>query len=61
MTVLAVKISDDDSTLVQKHLIYDQTVCLSHEDPLLISFVNEAQKSFGKEAKDILINIKYTW
>lgn len=61
MTVLTVKISDDDSTLIQKHLMYEQTVCLNHEDPTLILLVNEAQKSFGKDAKDILINIKYTW
>lgn len=41
--------------------MYEQTVCLNHEDPTLIRLVNEAQKSFGKDAKDILINIKYTW
>lgn len=42
MTVLTVKISDDDSTLIQKHLMYEQTVCLNHEDPTLIRLVNEA-------------------
>ena len=61
MIELTVKISDDDSSLVQKHLIHQEGLTLSHDDPTLISFVRQAEDDFGEGYKDIVIKIKYTW
>lgn len=61
MIELSIKVSDDDSSLVQKHLIHEEGLMLSHDDPQLKKLVEESIKDFGKAAKDILVRIKYTW
>lgn len=61
MIEVTIKISDDDSSLVQKHLIHSEGLTLSHNDPTLCAFVKQAEEDFGEGFKDILIRIKYTW
>jgi hypothetical protein len=61
---LTIKVSDDDTTLTQKHLIHQEGLCLSKEDSTLNKLVKEAEESFsetGKTPQDILLKIKYTW
>jgi len=61
MIELSIKVSDDDSTLIQKHLINEEGLVLSHDDPILQRLVKQAMDAFGEKAKDVLIRIKYTW
>lgn len=61
MIELSVKVSDDDTSLVQKHLIHEEGLSLSHDDPTLSKMVNQAMADFGEGAKDIVVRIKYTW
>ena len=61
MIELSIKVSDDDSTLIQKHLIHEEGISISHDDPTLRNLVKQAQDAFGENAKDVLIRIKYTW
>ena len=61
MIELTVKISDDDSSLVQKHLIHEEGLALSHDDPTLQRLVKQAEDDFDKKAHDIVIKIRYTW
>jgi hypothetical protein len=61
MIELSVKVSDDDTSLVQKHLIHEEGLSLSHDDPTLTKLVNQAIEAFGEGAKDVIVRIKYTW
>ena len=61
MIEIAVKISDDDRTMTQNFLEYQAGMCVSHDDPTLKKYVDEALANFKGTAKDILVRIKYTW
>jgi len=61
MIELIIKVSDDDTTLTQKHLLHAEGLFLSHDDTTLSKLVKQAEDAFGPNAKDILIRIKYTW
>lgn len=61
MIEISIKVSDDDSTLIQKHLLNEEGLTLSHDDLTLAALVKQAVDAFGNGAKDVLIRIKYTW
>ena len=61
MFELSVKVSDDEQDLVQKHLVYEENVTLSHDDPILVEKVRQATAAFKGEPTDIILRIKYTW
>lgn len=61
MIEVSVTIRNDESTLTQKHLVYDENVRVSHEDPVLAGLVAQAEKDFGKAFEDVIVKIKYSW
>lgn len=60
MIELSVKVSNDEQTLTQKHMVYE-TVTLSVDDPTLLSLVKQAKEAFGENVEDVVLKIKMTW
>lgn len=61
MIEMKVKISDDDMTLTDKHLIYEKNIVLSHEDEVLQKLVNQSIAKFKGTPSDVLLTFKYVW
>jgi hypothetical protein len=61
MIEISIKISDDTSHYIQKHLLHEEGLTLSHDDPTLKKLVEEAIANFKGNPSDILVRIKYTW
>jgi hypothetical protein len=61
MIELSIKVRDDESTLVQKYLLHEEGLTLSHDDASLKKMVDETVANFKGNAQDVIIKIKYTW
>jgi hypothetical protein len=64
MIELSIKVKDEKSSLVEKHLVYE-TLILHRDDSFLRQCVSDAMDKFKKdpesEAPDITIKIKMVW
>jgi hypothetical protein len=61
MVELSIVVSNSEQSLTQKHLVYDKNLTLSHDDPELLSLVQQAVKAFGENPEDVLIRAKFKW
>lgn len=61
MVELTIKVSDEETTLVQKHLIYEDGFAVSHDDKVLSSYVAKAKEAFGDGAQEIIVKLRYSW
>lgn len=61
MIEVTVKVCDDDQTLIQKFLVHQEGMKLSHDDPDLAKMVNDTMAKFKGNATDVLVKVKYTW
>lgn len=63
MFELNIKVKDSEQTLNHKHLVYDENVQLTHDDPVLKKYVDESIKDFQGDKNDmeITLRIKYVW
>ncbi len=61
MIDVTVKVCDDDQTLIQKFLIHEEGLKLSHDDPDLTRMVRDTIAKFKGEATDVVVKVKYTW
>lgn len=62
MIELTIKLEYEDLTFIEKHVVHEEGLCLSHDDPVLGAFVNAAINAFKCGGQpDVLVKIKYTW
>lgn len=62
MIQIIIKVTDDELTLTEKFPVYEEGICLSHDDPKLSRMVKEVLDKFKSvNQPDVLIKIKYTW
>ncbi len=61
MIDVTVKVCDDDQTLIQKFLVHEEGLRLSHDDPDLTKMVDDTIAKFKGKATDVVVKIKYTW
>lgn len=61
MIEVSIKVSDDSSSLVKKHLLHEEGLSLSHDDAILAAWVNEAIEEFKGNVDDVVIKTKFTW
>lgn len=61
MIELVVKVSGDDKTFSLSHLLLDETITLSHDDPILRSLVEKAVENFKGVPEDVAIRAKMVW
>jgi hypothetical protein len=59
---ISIRIASEDGSQKYTHKIpcYEQ-IQLSHEDPSLCQYVEEAKAAFKGDADEISLTIKYTW
>jgi len=58
---ISVKVSDEEQTLTQKYLRYENDIRLSHDCPHMQEMVKETVDKFKGTPTDVIIKIKYTW
>ncbi len=56
-----IKVSDETQTLKVKHLLYKDSLLVSHDSDMLKDLVNSAIAAFKGDVKDVDIIIKYSW
>ena len=63
MTVITVKVSNNERSLKEKHLIMEdeQQIQVSKEDVLLNRLVQDAVKNFNDTPEDVTVNISLPW
>ena len=63
MIDVTVKVCDDDQTLTEKFVVYDQldSFTISHDDPRLKGIVESTIAKFKGKATDVVVKVKYTW
>lgn len=63
MFELNIKVKDSEQTLNHKHLVYDETVQLTHDDEVLKKHVDNAIEDFKGDTSDmeVTVRIKYVW
>jgi hypothetical protein len=62
MFEIKVKVQDEETTLTEKFLHYDEDITLSHEDPLLCGMVKQVIHKFkGSGHYDVSIVIRAEW
>lgn len=61
MIDVTVKVCDDDQTLIQKFLVHEEGLRLSHDDPDLTKMVDDTIAKFKGKATDVVVKVKYTW
>ena len=61
MIELTVKVSNEEKRMTKKHLVHENDLVLSRDDPLLISLVNEATQEFASEVDDVKLIITMIW
>lgn len=61
MIELAVKISNDESRLNKKFIIYDDEILVSKDSSKLQEIVKSAIEDFQGNVDDVLVTIKMVW
>ena len=61
MIELKVKVSGEDKSFIEKFLIRQEGLCLSHDDAVMKQMVESVIAQFKGKVDDVLINIKFTW
>lgn len=59
--IVTVKISNDERTLKQRHLIIGADIKADRSDPTLCHLVEEAIKNFNGAQDDVQVIINMTW
>lgn len=59
---ISIKVSDDDQTLVEKIIVYDNdSITLSHDCQVLKDMVEATVAKFKGQPSDVVVRFKYTW
>ena len=59
--IVTVKVSNDERTLKQKHLMIGADIKADRNDPTLTHLVEEAIKNFNGAQDDVQVIINMTW
>ena len=61
MIELSIKVSNSEQALTYKHLIHEEGLCLSKDDPTLSALVLKAIEDFKGAVDDVIVKIKMVW
>jgi hypothetical protein len=63
MIEASIKVSNSESRLIKKFLIYDEDITVNHDNIKLKAYVDQSMKDFEHNGKpeDIIVILKMTW
>lgn len=61
MIELKIKVSGDDQTLVEKHLIFSTDIRLCQEDAVLHKLVTDVIKKFQGSVDEVVLMFRMEW